>query len=617
LRSIAIAYIATLDYERLQSAAMGKISTLDILGANPNAPVVTAMNDLELLRVVDFVGQTRTPFVELVAGAEVDASWTITSHLIKAELLDRKLSVTELIQASGLSYGTAMRRIGKLIETGLIVRHAASETGKSYTLGASPALRNSFVQYAHRIKALLAEAVGQREDSRSDERYHFGDLRTSIAELLPPEALRLRLEGASHGVKFLFHDDNYFRSLRDLWTDFRANAGSREDFTMLELPALYDTLLSNATLPESAFDIVALNFPWLPEFADKELVAPLHDTPRESRVAWHDFHPTVWETGAWRARQFGVPLYVTVESLAARRDLFSDANLAYPRSLKELLSAARQLHAPRRRRYGISWNAARGMPVASAFMFFLNANGGSVLVDESAVRPGLGAGGADPQWRAALDTPAALATLRFMRELLSVSSPDVLEYDWNRSMAEFMSGGSAMCYVWSMRAARFEFDLLSKVKGRVQYLPHPNAAGVRCAVPIGGFLLAVPSNLPKERAALALQAIRWMTSSNSMRTQVRNGFPVAPRFSVNSDPEMSATSPIVGFVDRLAGQGLLTNAMRPLTPVYTRIEEALGEEIHDALTGAVPDERALERAQTRIAGLLEAISSQPRESEVR
>jgi multiple sugar transport system substrate-binding protein len=248
-------------------------------------------------------------------------------------------------------------------------------------------------------------------------------------------------------------------------------------------------------------------------------------------------------------------------------------------------------------------------------MFLLNAHGGSVLVEESAARSKRGANGVDSHCCAGLDTPAAKATLRFMRELLSVSSPEVLDYDWNRSMAEFMSGGSAMCYVWSMRAARFEFDLLSKVKGRVQYLPHPNAAGVRCAVPIGGLLLAVPSNLPKERAALALQAIQWMTSSNSMRTQVRNGFPVAPRFSVSSDPEMSATSPIVGFVDRLAKQGLLTNAMRPLTPVYTRIEEALGEEIHDALTGVVTDEQALTRAQARIASLLDAVGGQPGESE--
>ena len=206
------------------------------------------------------------------------------------------------------------------------------------------------------------------------------------------------------------------------------------------------------------------------------------------------------------------------------------------------------------------------------------------------------------------DTDAALSTIHFMRELLAVSSPEVLSYDWNRSMNEFMSGGSAMCYLWSMRAARFEFDLTSKVKGLVHYLPHPNASGASCAAPIGGFVLAVPSNLPKERAKLAAQAIKWMTSPGSMRSQVRNGFPVAPRFSVSSDPEMSATSPIVGFVDRLAKQGLLRNSMRPLTPVYTRIEEGLGEEVHLALSGTVSDETALPRAQARVASLLEAVA---------
>ena len=221
--------------------------------------------------------------------------------------------MTELVRASGLPYGTATRRIQKLVDAGLIVKVSAGETGKSYVLAPSATLRASFIGYAQQIKALLAEAVGQRDDTRSDERYYFGDLHSSITELLPPEALRLRQEGATHGLKFLFHDDNYFNSLRDLWTDFRANAGSREDFTLLKLPALYDTLLRNATLPESAFDIVALNFPWLSEFADKELIAPLDEPPYEGLISGHDFHPTVWEAGTWKLHQYGVPLYVTVE----------------------------------------------------------------------------------------------------------------------------------------------------------------------------------------------------------------------------------------------------------------------------------------------------------------
>src|ERR1041384_6130489 len=122
------------------------------------------MNDLELLRVVDFVTRTRAPFVELVAGAQEDPSWTITSHLIRAELLDRPVSVTQLIKASGLSYGSAARRLQRLIAQGLIVKIPVGATGKSHVLRSSAALRDSFTQYAHRIKALLAEVMGQRRD---------------------------------------------------------------------------------------------------------------------------------------------------------------------------------------------------------------------------------------------------------------------------------------------------------------------------------------------------------------------------------------------------------------------------------------------------------------------
>ena len=561
------------------------------------------MNDLELLRILNFIGRTRSPFAERVPGADTDASWNITAYLVKAELLNRKVGTTELIEASGMPYGTASRRIQKLIAAGVVTKQPAREVGNSFYLAASPLLRQSVTEYAHRIKSMLAEVAGQRNDSQVDDHYHLGDLQTSINDLLPPEALRLKIEKGSYGLKFLFHDDNYFTSLRDLWTDFRANAGSREDFTLLKLPDLYETLLRNATLPESAFDIVALNFPWLHEFANKELVASLTAPAFEGLLSGQDFHPSVWESGAYGAEQFGVPLYVTVEGLAARKDLFSDANLAYPRTLKDLLAAARQLHAPRRKRYGLSWNAARGMPLASAFMFFLNANEGTVLVPQPV--EGTQAAQGAVRWRSALISDAARQTLEFMHALLEVSAPDVLQYDWNHSLNEFMGGNSAMCYTWSMRAARFEFDLSSRVKGKVHYLPQPNLSGVRCAVPVGGFLLAVPSNLPPERAALALQSIKWMTSSNAMRSQVRNGFPVAPRFSVSSDPVMRATSPIVGFVDGLAQQDLLSTAMRPLTPIYTRIEEILGEEIHDAMAGRVSDQEALQKAHLRIQRILD------------
>ena len=151
-----------------------------------------------------------------------------------------------------------------------------------------------------------------------------------------------------------------------------------------------------------------------------------------------------------------------------------------------------------------------------------------------------------------------------------------------------------------MRAARFEYDIHSVVKRKVAYYPHPHGPGGTSVSPIGGFLLLVPSSLPPERARLAFDAISWMASPAAMKEHVKNGFPVAPRFSVSADPEAAASTPIVSFVDKLAKQNKIQNWQRPPIREYHLIEEILGEEIFAALNGECSDVEALTRSQNRI-----------------
>ena len=88
------------------------------------------------------------------------------------------------------------------------------------------------------------------------------------------------------------------------------------------------------------------------------------------------------------------------------------------------------------------------------------------------------------------------------------------------------------------------------------------------------------------------------------RRSYKNGFPILPRFAVSADPEAAASSPIVLFVDKLARRNLLHTWQRPPLPQYSAVEQVLGEEIHDALTGAKSDHAALRDASARIERLL-------------
>jgi multiple sugar transport system substrate-binding protein len=191
-----------------------------------------------------------------------------------------------------------------------------------------------------------------------------------------------------------------------------------------------------------------------------------------------------------------------------------------------------------------------------------------------------------------------------MHRLIEISPPDVLNLAWDNALKIFLTGGAAMSYCWSMRAARFEYDVRSVVKRRVTYLAHPTRSGRDGAVPMGGFLLGVPSNLPQHRIRQAVDAIKLMTSRDSTRAYVSGRLPISPNFSMSADPEMKATGPIASFAEKWAAKGMLQTWQRPAIPQFHSIETILGEEIHAALSGLKSDKAALEDATSRMRNVL-------------
>jgi multiple sugar transport system substrate-binding protein len=563
------------------------------------------MNVYELRRVIDFLERTRSPYLCHVPGVEPDGFWNIVVHLIRGHISGQPTTISYLANISGIPYATALRKVHRMIDDGLITKAPRTRSGKSFNLVPSPHLYDGFLRHAQQVKSLLAETYGRSIPGEDVDDYYFGG-EPRLGNIIPPLPLLEHGTKLLPDLKFLLHDDNYFSSMRNMWVDFRANLASRKNFEMLDLPRLHARLLDNGAQAASQFDVVTLNIPWLGEMAEKGLIRPLDAFIHPNAVNRDDFHPTVWRTGAWHGRQYAVPIYITLETLAVRRDLLDAHGLGSPRSFQNVIGVGRTLHAPQRGQFGVVWNAAQGMPVAHSFMFFLGCCGESVLNHAAA-------DGADHMSRTmtpddvTIRTPAALRTLDFMHELVSISPPHILEIDWNQSLDIFMRGNAAMAYVWTMRAARFEYDIHSQVKRRVEYLPHPAGPNGGSNTPLGGFLLAVPSNLPEERAALAFGAIAWMASPEAMKAHVKNGFPAAPRFSVAADPEAAASSPIVGFVDRLAKRNMLHTWQRPAVPRYKQIEQVLGEEIHAALSRRKSDAQALMDAQARVEALFRQV----------
>lgn len=556
------------------------------------------MTEYELLRIIAFLERTRLPYRELIPMAEEDPGWNMLLHLIRQSLTGATVTMTTLASVSGLPYATAVRRIHALIEAGHIVRKPVSATGKSFALLPSPALSEAFLAYAKRIKTLLAETFGLR-GVEDEEEFYFGGSYFA-GRIIPPPRLVESLFRGERELRFLLNDDNYFVSMRNMWSDFRANISSGRHFALRKLPDLFERIVANGRDGESAYDIVAANMPWLGELVERKLVRPLTRMIEKSHLQPPDFHPSVWSTGTWKGEQYGVPIYCTIEILAARADLFERDRLRYPSTFDETVAAARHFHDPSRGMYGIAWNGAEGMPIASTFMILMGCCGQPVLkLPQSQALFTVDRARAE-ELRPAVLSEAGLQVLDYLHRLVEVSPPNILDMDWDDRTEAFLTGHAALAYCWTVRAARFEYDIASTVKRKVKYLQQPRGYGGLSSNPIGGFLLSIPTNLPEERVELAFEAIAWMASPEAMKAHVRNGFPLAPRFSVAADPEAAATSPIVRVVDELARRNLLKSLSRPPVLGFLAIEAVLGRQIHRALRREIGDRQALALAQDEI-----------------
>ena len=176
----------------------------------------------------------------------------------------------------------------------------------------------------------------------------------------------------------------------------------------------------------SRYDIVAVDLPWIGEFAERGVLLPLDSIMDVGRLDTTDFHPMGWRAAHWAGRPYGAPSQTTPELLFYRRDLFAEAGLEPPRTTDDVLAAARYFHRPARGRYGIAWNAARGTPLGHTFIMACADFGQPVMNLRRAEF------GFDPDppavesLRATIDTPLGLEAAEYLRALLAYSPPDIL-----------------------------------------------------------------------------------------------------------------------------------------------------------------------------------------------
>lgn len=566
---------------------------------NPVSPQAHA-ETLEMLSFLDAFSDELEDALGLVTP---NAHLRMVLHLLHGNFEAKTVTPTSLISASRVPYGTANRRMKEMIDEGLIEMRPRTRTGKTFSMHPSAKLLAHWMQLSGRLRRLALTHFGDQSAADDTRDYYFGGS-YAAAQSIPPLSVLPEPLKIAGGIRVLVHGDPTFMVMDNLKRQFEQVIGTSISQRAFSIDRLREEALRNAQRDRSRYDIIAVDLPWVGEFVEKGVLMPLDQVMDLARLDPADFHTAGWKAGHWAGRAYGVPAQTTPELLFYRRDMFAEAGLQPPATTDALLHAARTLHDPRRGRYGIAWNAARGTALGHTVLMTL-ADFGQPVLNLPKIAGGFDAGGlAAGGYRATIDTDAGLRAAEFLMELLNYSPPDILSMSWYERVRPYARGQIAMAYGYTLLAPYFELDDTSPACGQTGYLPHPAGPGATPIAPVGGYIMGIPANLAPERVAAAVDALTVFTSPAAQKLYVQNGSRTSPRYSVGSDPEVRNVSAIFEAVDGMSSRDELQYWPRPAVPEICDIIQICGEEFHDMLRGIITPRDALRQAQDRADALI-------------
>jgi multiple sugar transport system substrate-binding protein len=549
----------------------------------------------EQVRFVDFVAHIYEEAGVLLGPTGSQREMRSILHLIASHFDGLLVTSSSLAAASGLSYGTALRTIEDLVDRGLIVRRARTASGRSQSLHPSAQLLAKWRHFAYRGDVLMRGTLNKKAPPKPR--------RSVPPAVLPPPAVLERKLSLGRGLRVLVHADPTFMAMLNLKRQFEMILGTGIESRAHSIDRLRTELIVNAQRSVSLYDIVAVDLPWFGEMAHEGRLLPLDSLIASTGLDQSDIYPDAVASSSWQGTQYGVPIMVSGEILVYRKDLLAAAGFEPPRTAEQALTVARALHNPAAGLAGISWNGGRGTPLGHTFMMVLSAFGAPIIN----LRPtpdGYDIENTSPEKMQPLFlSEAAHQTVEYLLNLLTVSPPGILQMTWYDRARTYAKGSAAMAYSHSLLAPIHETDQSSPAYLRTGYAPHPTGPKGRPIVPMGGYSLAIPSNIAANRIDEVWRALQAFTSASATKLYLANGSLASPRTSVSRDPEVAGLSPLIPAVDSMAQSGYLRMWPRPPVPGIADLITIAGEEIHDILIGTKTTSVALKTAQSRAEAL--------------
>jgi multiple sugar transport system substrate-binding protein len=380
--------------------------------------------------------------------------------------------------------------------------------------------------------------------------------------------------------------------LRAAAADYAKLKGSKVEIVQAPYNDLFEKAANAGQTKSGVFDIVLMDDPWIPFFAENGHLEDLTPYFKKAGTDGPD-SDFLSKSRALCRNPYDEGPYICLPYVGNAQMFFYDAEkyksvgVDSPKSWDDVLKAAKALTAAGGGRYyGYAFRGGQGNPVVADFMPIFWSYGASLF-------------NAD-RTKVTLDTPEAKQAMATFMALKETAPPGVESYQADEVGRALASGTAASSINWPNWVATFEDPSQSKMVGKISYAPIP--AGTKPGTSeIGHWTMGIMSASKNKQEAFDFML--WATSKEQMKISAERGNPPV-RTSTFTDPDLTKQAKFRHYPLLMAA--IEASTPRPRHPKWPEIENALGIELSKAVAGTESPDEALKTAQANIQKIIDA-----------
>jgi multiple sugar transport system substrate-binding protein len=339
---------------------------------------------------------------------------------------------------------------------------------------------------------------------------------------------------------------------------------------ILEFPASADAQREQFVQRQEAraadCDVFRSDVIWTAEFASQGWLYDL--TPYVERIE-DRFLPAPLETATYEDKFWGVPSYTNAALLYYRTDKVDTVPATWQEVYRQAADAG-----------GIVFQGAAYEGLTCDWLEIAFAAGGSVLSKDGK--------------QATIDSPENVAATKLMADAVKrgAAPKAVATYMEPESLAAWQTGKYPFMRNWPYAYALSQDT--DRLKGKFDVAPLPAYEGGGRASILGGGNSVISAYSRNPGGALAV--VDFLASQDWQTTLTAEFSQMSPMTATYEQPEVQRAIPFHAEIRRAIEQA----RVRPVSPVYPQISQAIYDNVNDALAGRRSPQDAMKKAQAEV-----------------